>query len=53
MVEGVSKKATWSMFYHFFLDKISRNILIAQCHTLIAVSVHTEMWNSCKYGKFM
>ncbi|KAF8204577.1 hypothetical protein BJ912DRAFT_1072320, partial [Pholiota molesta] len=53
IVDGVAIDAVWSIFYHFFLDKTSHNILIAQCRTLIQISSDMNTWKDSKYGGFI
>jgi hypothetical protein len=53
IADGVSTDAAWSVFYHFFLDKASHNILIAQCRTLIQSSSDMQTWRDSKYGSFL
>lgn len=53
IADGVSTDTAWSIFYHFFLDETSHNILVAQCRTLIQSSSDIKTWKDSKYGSFL
>ncbi|KAF9476993.1 hypothetical protein BDN70DRAFT_838420 [Pholiota conissans] len=53
IVDGVNPETAWSIFYHFFLDESSFNILIAQCRTLLQSSSDMTTWKNSKYGFFI
>jgi len=40
----------WNIFYHFYLDKVSLNLLLDQCRKLVDMSTTVESWSSSKYG---
>jgi len=51
--DGISWLHAWRIFYHFFLDDDSIDILFAQCAALIHSSATLTAWNSSQYGKYL
>ncbi|KAG1733655.1 uncharacterized protein EDB91DRAFT_1338085 [Suillus paluster] len=43
----------WNIFFHFFLDKASLDLLTSQCKKLIELSSTLDSWNSGPYGHFL
>ncbi|KAF8914415.1 hypothetical protein CPB84DRAFT_1841121 [Gymnopilus junonius] len=43
----------WCIFYHFFLDQHSYDVLLAQCRTLFQSSSDMNTWKKSKYGKYL
>ncbi|KIM36063.1 hypothetical protein M413DRAFT_449391 [Hebeloma cylindrosporum] len=50
ITDDVSPVDAWPIFYHFFLDRNSYNILLAQCRTLVQSASDMRTWKSSKYG---
>ncbi|KAG2366683.1 hypothetical protein BDR07DRAFT_1373405 [Suillus spraguei] len=40
----------WNIFFHFFLDKASHDLLISQCRRLVELSGDLDSWNNGPYG---
>ena len=53
IADDVSPVDAWPIFYHFFLDRKSYNILLAQCRTLIQSASNMQVWKSSKYGTYL
>ncbi|KAF8958508.1 hypothetical protein BDZ97DRAFT_1762138 [Flammula alnicola] len=53
VADGVPVNHAWSIFYHFFLDQSSYDLLLAQCRTLIRSSSDMRTWRASKYGKYL
>jgi len=53
IADGISPVDAWPIFYHFFLDQKTYNILLAQCHTLIQFASNLEVWKSSKYWIYL
>ena len=53
IADDVSPVDAWPIFYHFFLDRKSCNILLAQCRTLIQSASNMQVWKSSKYGTYL
>ena len=51
--DGVSAEDAWPIFFHFFLDQHSCNILRPQCQKLIQCSPDMKTWKESKYGTFI
>ncbi|KAG1740870.1 uncharacterized protein EDB91DRAFT_1328959 [Suillus paluster] len=53
--EDVAKKLPqiWNIFFHFFLDKDSLDLLISQCKKLVELSSSLDSWNNGPYGHFL
>lgn len=49
--ENVSQ--VWNIFYHFFLDKASLELLTSQCRKLLELSQDMEAWYSGPYSRFL
>ncbi|KAG2074819.1 hypothetical protein BDR04DRAFT_1171329 [Suillus decipiens] len=51
-VEGSVRKVPqiWNIFFHFFLDKASHDLLISQCRRLVELSGDLDSWNNGPYG---
>ncbi len=43
----------WEIFYHFYLDKASLDLLSDQCQKLVDLAESLEVWNQSKYGAFL
>lgn len=43
----------WNIFYHFFLDKDSFELLINHCRKLLELSQDMEAWYSGPYSRFL
>ncbi|KAK0443910.1 uncharacterized protein EV420DRAFT_1649021 [Desarmillaria tabescens] len=43
----------WEIFYHFYLDKPSLDLLSDQCQKLIDLTKSFDVWNQSKYGAFL
>ncbi|KAK0190368.1 hypothetical protein F5146DRAFT_929606 [Armillaria mellea] len=43
----------WEIFYHFYLDKASLDLLSDQCQKLSDLAKSSEVWNQSKYGAFL
>ena len=52
-MDDVTPGDAWPIFYHFFLDRKSYNILLAQCRTLIQSASNMQAWKSSKYGTYL
>ncbi|CAA7259328.1 unnamed protein product [Cyclocybe aegerita] len=53
IVDGVEAGHTWPIFYHFFLNQASYDVLLAQCRTLVQSSTDMAAWKASKYGKWL
>jgi hypothetical protein len=53
IADDVSSVDAWPIFYHFFLDRKSHNILLSQCRTLIQSASDMQAWRSSKYGAYL
>lgn len=55
MDDGFPENMTpvWNIFYHFFLDKSSLDLLISQCRKLLELSQDMEAWYSGPYSRFL
>ncbi|PPQ92791.1 hypothetical protein CVT25_003902 [Psilocybe cyanescens] len=51
--DGIAPATAWAIFYHFFLDQSAYNILLAQCRTLVQVSIDMKSWKISKYGHYL
>ncbi|KJA29585.1 hypothetical protein HYPSUDRAFT_126061 [Hypholoma sublateritium FD-334 SS-4] len=51
--DGVSANEAWPIFFHFFLDEHSCNILRVQCKKLVQCSSDIKTWKESKYGTFL
>ncbi|KAG1817973.1 uncharacterized protein BJ212DRAFT_1298847 [Suillus subaureus] len=53
--EGAVQKVPqiWNIFFHFYLDKASHDLLISQCRKLLELSGDLDSWNSGPYGHFL
>ncbi|KAG1861891.1 hypothetical protein C8R48DRAFT_710594 [Suillus tomentosus] len=53
--EGAAERAPqiWNIFFHFFLDKASHDLLISQCRKLVELSSDLDSWNNGPYGYFL
>ncbi|KAG1742518.1 hypothetical protein EDB19DRAFT_1827716 [Suillus lakei] len=53
--EGTAQKAPqiWNIFFHFYLDKASHDLLISQCRRLVELSSDLDSWNNGPYGHFL
>ncbi|KAG1865904.1 hypothetical protein DFJ58DRAFT_863671 [Suillus subalutaceus] len=43
----------WNIFFHFYLDKASHDLLISQCRKLVELSSDPDSWNDGPYGHFL
>ena len=53
VADDINPSTAWEIFYHFFLDRGTLDILVAQCRTLTTASLSMETWKASKYGKFL
>jgi hypothetical protein len=53
IADGIDPTAVWSIFYDFFLDKSSYDILLSQCRSLIQSSPDIQTWAASKYGHYL
>ncbi|KAG2074779.1 hypothetical protein BDR04DRAFT_1229044 [Suillus decipiens] len=53
--EGAVQKVPqiWNIFFHFYLDKASHDLLISQCRRLVELSSDLDSWNNGPYGHFL
>jgi hypothetical protein len=53
--EGAVQKVPqiWDIFFHFYLDKASHDLLITQCRKLVELSSDLDSWNNGPYGPFL
>jgi hypothetical protein len=53
--EGAVQKVPqiWNIFFHFYLDKASHDLLISQCRKLVELSSDLDSWNNGLYGHFL
>ncbi|KAG1740866.1 uncharacterized protein EDB91DRAFT_1202053 [Suillus paluster] len=53
--EDVAEKLPqiWNIFFHFFLDKDSLDLLISQCKKLVELSSSLDSWSKGPYGHFL
>ncbi|KAG1860793.1 hypothetical protein F4604DRAFT_1957715 [Suillus subluteus] len=53
--EGTVQKVPqiWNIFFHFYLDKASHDLLISQCRKLVELSSDLDSWNDGPYGHFL
>ncbi|KAG1781878.1 hypothetical protein EV702DRAFT_1265581 [Suillus placidus] len=53
--EGAVQKVPqiWNIFFHFYLDKASHDLLISQCRRLVELSSDLDNWNNGPYGHFL
>ncbi|KAG2043708.1 hypothetical protein BDR03DRAFT_1087208 [Suillus americanus] len=53
--EGAVQKVPqiWNIFFHFYLDKASHDLLISQCRKLVELSSDLDSWHSGPYGHFL
>ncbi|KAG2074776.1 hypothetical protein BDR04DRAFT_1171264 [Suillus decipiens] len=53
--EGAVQKVPqiWNIFFHFYLDKASHDLLISQCRKLVELSSDLDSWNNGPYGHFL
>lgn len=49
----IQKWSIWNIFYHFFLDTLSLNLLISQCKILAESSADLETWHASHYSKYL
>ncbi|KAG1718496.1 hypothetical protein EDD22DRAFT_942174, partial [Suillus occidentalis] len=42
-----------NIFFHFYLDKASHDLLISQCRKLVQLSRSLDSWNNGPYGHFL
>ncbi|KAF8341942.1 hypothetical protein F5887DRAFT_364133 [Amanita rubescens] len=43
----------WNIYYHFFVDEETLDMVLKQCQVLIDLSPDIETWNGGKYGAFL
>ncbi|EPQ57649.1 hypothetical protein GLOTRDRAFT_38812 [Gloeophyllum trabeum ATCC 11539] len=43
----------WNIYYHFFIDEASSNLLTRYCRALLRFSNTVEDWRMCKYGSWL
>lgn len=53
IADGIDPAAAWSIFYDFFLDKTSYDILLSQCRSLIQSSPDIQTWAASKYSPYL
>ena len=53
IADGIDPAAAWSIFYDFFLDKTSYDILLSHCRSLIQASPDIQTWAASKYGPYL
>ena len=41
----------WNIYYHFFLDKASMDVLRGRCNELVKASESMETWSSSRFGR--
>jgi hypothetical protein len=53
--EGAAQRLPqiWNIFFHFFLDKVSLDLLASQCRKLVELSGDLDSWNNGPYGHFL
>ncbi|KAH6902808.1 hypothetical protein BKA70DRAFT_1304682 [Coprinopsis sp. MPI-PUGE-AT-0042] len=51
--KSVDLKKLWNIYYHFYLDKPSLQLLYTQCRKVLELSTSIETWNSHKYGQHL
>ncbi|KAG2142218.1 uncharacterized protein EDB93DRAFT_1208843 [Suillus bovinus] len=53
--EGAVKRVPqiWNIFFHFFLDKASHDLLISHCKKLVELSNDLDSWHNGPYGRFL
>ncbi|KAG2074766.1 hypothetical protein BDR04DRAFT_1047951 [Suillus decipiens] len=53
--EGAVQKVPqiWNIFFHFYLDKASHDLLVSQCRKLIKLSSDMDSWRNSRYGHFL
>ncbi|KAG2347543.1 hypothetical protein BDR05DRAFT_958286 [Suillus weaverae] len=53
--EGAVQKVSqiWNIFFHFYLDKASHDLLISQCRKLVELSSDLDSWHNGPYGHFL
>ncbi|KAG0693811.1 hypothetical protein DFH29DRAFT_1006913 [Suillus ampliporus] len=53
--EGATQKLPqiWNIFFHFFLDEASLDLLTSQCTKLVRLSSDLDSWNNGPYGHFL
>ncbi|KAG2347544.1 hypothetical protein BDR05DRAFT_876468 [Suillus weaverae] len=53
--EGAAQRVPqiWNIFFHFFLDKASHDLLISQCRKLVELSSDLDSWHNGPYGHFL
>ncbi|KAF8914416.1 hypothetical protein CPB84DRAFT_1669124 [Gymnopilus junonius] len=51
--DGISSSNMWCIFYHFFLDQTSYEVLLAQCRSLVQLSSDMAAWKRSKYGEYL
>ncbi|KAJ8087172.1 hypothetical protein PM082_006000 [Marasmius tenuissimus] len=54
LADETSNKDTqvlWNIYYHFFLDKTSMDVLRDCCSELVKASASTETWSSSRFGR--
>lgn len=49
--DGAQSDAIWNVYYHFYLDDKSHQLLEDQADKLLAASVSAESWRDGPYGK--
>jgi len=53
IADGIDPLAAWSIFYDFFLEKTSYDILLSHCRSLIQASPDIQTWAASKYGPYL
>ncbi|OAX43707.1 hypothetical protein K503DRAFT_847041 [Rhizopogon vinicolor AM-OR11-026] len=53
--EGAAQRLPqlWNIFFHFYLDKVSLDLLESQCRKLVELSSDLDSWNNGPYGHFL
>ncbi|KAH6912449.1 hypothetical protein BKA70DRAFT_1530181 [Coprinopsis sp. MPI-PUGE-AT-0042] len=52
-LETIDLNKLWNIYYHFYLDKPSLQLLYAQCRKLLELTTSIETWSSHKYGQHL
>ncbi|KAF8535830.1 hypothetical protein BDD12DRAFT_796758 [Trichophaea hybrida] len=48
-----NKERVWNIFYHFYLDQLSLQLLQSQCKRLLEFSKDIGVWNKSPYAKYL
>ncbi|KDR84228.1 hypothetical protein GALMADRAFT_56123 [Galerina marginata CBS 339.88] len=53
IADGVAPAHAWAIFYHFFLDQKSYDVLLTQCRALVETSSNMKAWKASKYHGYL